>query len=76
MAHLAWYRALIAMVIARKPPGIAPMWVLPAPSRARSSAEHLNAQLPEGSRGRPWGNGWRRQDRSPAVQPVWTPTGA
>src|SRR5215471_21029814 len=28
-------RALIAMVIARKPPGIAPMWVLQAPGRCR-----------------------------------------
>ena len=28
-------RALIAMVIARKPRGIAPMWVLPAPGRCR-----------------------------------------
>src|SRR5215510_10915872 len=28
-------RAFIAMVIARKPPNIAPMWVLPGPGRCR-----------------------------------------
>ena len=28
-------RALIAIVIAQEPPGIAPMWVLPAPERCR-----------------------------------------